>query len=189
MSFVVLGNFFCRFKIGDNIIYNLSVLEKLYEYSPNTRRGRELIVKPQILIIASILEAILHDFHLRIRANVHEGIPGLVDEILIYIRNKQIDQFETYIQSIKKHNLLKLTDTSFYDELDDLRKIRNRIHIQNLRGDLPENESELFDLTAKVKAEKCLEQVVKNISKEYARPGNLANQVGELKFPWDEHFP
>ncbi len=189
MSFVVQGNFFCRFKTGDNIIYNLSVLEKLYNCSSHMRQGKELTVKPIVIIIASIIEAILHDFHLRIRANVHEGISGLVDEVLIYVRNKEIDKFEKYIKSAKKHNFFKLTDMSFYDDLDDLRKIRNRVHIQNLSRDLPENEFELFDLTVKEKAEKILEKVVKTTSTEYARPDNLANQVGELNFPWDEHFP
>lgn len=189
MDFVVRGSFFCRFKTGDNIIYNLSILKKLYECSFGTEPENILTVKPKVILIASIIEAILQDFHLRIRANTHEGVSGLVDGVLIYVRNKKIDEFEKYIKSAKKHNFFKLSDTSFYDDLDNLRKIRNRVHIQNLHGNLPENESDLFDLTVLEKAEKCLEKVVKTMSTEYARPGSLANQVGDLKFPWDEHFP
>lgn len=188
MSFIIKGNFFCRFKIGDNIIYNLSILKKLYEYQDQIIYKKEILVKPIVLIIVSIIEAILHDFHLRIKANVNEGVPGLLEAVLLRVRNEQIDKLKQYIDSAKRHDLFKLQDESFYDSLHNIRKIRNRVHIQNIYGEKPANELDLFIESTRIEAEKCLEKVVKTMSSQYARPNNLANHVGDLEFPWKEHF-
>jgi ribosomal protein L29 len=48
-----------------------------------------------------------------------------------HVRGKSIDQFETYISSAKKHALLGSKENLICQQLDELRKIRNIVYIQN----------------------------------------------------------
>lgn len=189
MSFVVKGDFFAKFKIGDNVQYNLSVLEKMYEFfdNPNTQ-NKELLIKPIIIILISIIEAILYDFHVKVRTNVHEGVPGLDEDTVSDIRNKQFDELGKYIKSSKQHDLFKLEGTSFYDKLEKLRKIRNRVHIQNKWRNKPDDECSVFTSNNKGIAEICLEVVSKTMHYRHPRPLKLRGHVGDLKFPWKEHL-
>lgn len=189
MAFSVPGNFFCLFKTGDNVLYNLSTLNYLYEvYEKATLENKEKLLKPIILTEVAVTEAILHDFHLRIRANVIEGVVGLGTDVVNYVRGKQIDELEAYIASARKHDFFSEANSNFYDRLDELRKIRNRIHIQNTRRYRPADEDMIFTETTKISAEKCLEKVAKTISVNHPRPGNLQDYVGDLHFPWREHL-
>lgn len=189
MSFEIEGDFFCIFKTGDNIRYNLSVLEKLYEFfdDPHTK-DKKLLLKPITIILVSIIEAILHDFHVRVRTNIHEGVFGLKDNVINYIRNKEVDEFANYIESSKRHDLFKLAYTNFYEKLDKLRVIRNRIHIQNKWGYEPANDYALFTDSNKILAELCLEVVVKTMHNNHPRPSEMSDYVGNLKFPWKERL-
>lgn len=189
MSFSVRGNFFCIFKTGDNIQSNLATLRFLYEvYKSASDEDKSKLLKPIIIIKITIIEAILHDFHLRIRANRNEGVVGMSQDELDYIRNKQIDEFKKYIDSAKKHDFFNEANSNMYDKLDELRVVRNRIHIQNAKFLEPRDDSAVFTLAAKRSAERCLERVVKTVSQNHARPSYLADYVGDLVFPWDEHF-
>ena len=51
-----------------------------------------------------------------------------------YIRGKHIDELDKYISSAKKHDLFDEPDSDFYEALDQLRKLRNRVHIQNKKN-------------------------------------------------------
>jgi len=60
--------FILNFKLGDNINHNLSVLALLYDYyNREDEDGKRLLCKPIIILLVSIIEAVLHDFHSRIR--------------------------------------------------------------------------------------------------------------------------
>ncbi len=190
MSFSVPGNFFGQFKTGDNIVYNLSVLRVLYTlYNQSDDEEKALIIKPIIILLVAIIEAILHDFHSRMRVFTIEGVEGLVDGVLDYVRGKRIDELEKYIASARMHDFFDASNTRLYDMLDELRKIRNRVHIQNVKGYKPVDEVNVFTEDAKIKAEKCLEKVTKVMSEKYYRGGELGRYVQDLEFPWDEHFP
>ncbi len=66
--FTVSSHFIGSFKLGDNINHNLRIITLLYRYfEAGEETERELLCKPIILILVSITEAILHDFHFRIR--------------------------------------------------------------------------------------------------------------------------
>ena len=130
----------------------------------------------------------MHDFHLRIRVNTSEGVAGVTDDVVSYIRERKIDEFGKYIRSSKRHDLFKQEGTRFYDKLDDLRKIRNRVHIQNKWNNEPKNEYDLFTDINKNFAEICLEVVVKTMHHRYRRPDDMNDFVGELKFPWEERL-
>lgn len=189
MTFVVKGDFFKKYKTGDNVIYNLSVLEKLYEFfdDPHTQ-NKEILLKPIIITIISIIEAILHDFHARIKFNTNEIVSGLTEDFIHYVRKKEIDDFDKYIRSSERYDLFKLQGTSFYKKLDTLRIIRNRVHIQNKWGYKPVDEHAVFVVSNKGIAEICLEIVVKTMHDKYQRPSKLRDYVGDLTFPWKERL-
>ena len=187
MAFVVESNFFWSFKTGDNVVYNLRILNYLYElYNQGGDENKKLLIKPIVIFISSVIEAILHDFHSKIQGARREGVASLTDDILNYIRGKSIDEFEKYIASSRKHNLFDRNTEKFYDRLNDLRLIRNRIHIQNTKCLKPEDEDLVFREEVKILAEKCAEIVLKVMSGKFYRPVRSGE---DLYVPWDEHFP
>jgi hypothetical protein len=189
MSFSVKADFFCMFKTGDNINYNLDILNYFYElYSKENNTNKELLLKPIIIINISIIEAVLYDFYKRMNANVNEGVSNINEDILNDVRSKHIDKFAKYIDSAKKHDLFDISHTNFYRKLHDLRSVRNRVHIQNEKFESPQNEALVFNEKAKELSEKCLEFVVKTMDKKYKRPSRLHGNVDTMNFPWNEKF-
>ena len=83
--------------------------------------------KPIIIIIASICEAILYDFYLRIRTLTKEGAKNLDSDIIDQIRAENIDKS---------------------------RKLRNRVHIQNKKKHFEPDENVAFSYKRKIMAEK-----------------------------------
>lgn len=184
------ANFFCIFKTGDNINLNLETLGYFYELYDNADPyHKQLLHKPIIILLISIIEAILHDFYVRIKANIWEKVSNMADDILLEIRDKEIDELSKYIAHAKKHDFFKSRETNLYAKLDELRKIRNRIHIQNKYVSGPASERAVFTKEVKISAEKCLEKVIKIMSSEYSRPKYLNGHVKDLQLPWTEHFP
>lgn len=177
------------FKTGDNINYNLDILNYFYElYSKENNTNKELLLKPIIIINISIIEAVLYDFYKRMNANVNEGVSNINEDILNDVRSKHIDKFAKYIDSAKKHDLFDISHTNFYRKLHDLRSVRNRVHIQNEKFESPQNEALVFNEKAKELSEKCLEFVVKTMDKKYKRPSRLHGNVDTMNFPWNEKF-
>lgn len=187
--FVISSNFIGEFKLGDNINYNLRTLTLLYQqYSITNLPDKRFLIKPIVIINTSIIEAVLCDFlEIKIKTFTIEGVCGISQEILNYLRSKKIDKFELYITQSKKHNFFDLNSLVFYDKLQDLRKIRNRIHIQNTKKHLPLDEYDVFTEQVKELSEKVLEKVMKTMNKKYSR--GSSQYVQEFKLPWDEYFP
>jgi hypothetical protein len=103
----------------------------LYDYyNREDWAGKRRLCKPIIILLVSIIEAVLHDFHGRIRKFTYEGVVNLPSEIILYVRSKMMDDLEKYIASARKHDLFGAQDAAFYNLLDELRRLRNRIHIQ-----------------------------------------------------------
>jgi hypothetical protein len=187
--FSVSADFICIFKIGDNINHNLQVLKLLYDYyKDGTEHQKRLLCKPIILILVSIVEAILHDFHARIKNLTGEGVKNLAVSTIIYIRGKRHDVLEKYIISARKHDLFDTNNAEFYDQMDELRKLRNRIHIQNEKDDYEQDEHRAFNEQRKILAEKVLEKVVKIMAGKHSRSGHVAGHVSDFQFPWQEHL-
>jgi len=189
--FEVNSSFIGNFKIGDNVNYNLNLLGILYRLQNEMPEHEKWALnKPITLMLISIIEVLLYDLHSRIRLFTVEGVENIATAAIKYIRRKgdRIDKFEKYITSAKRHNLLKVSYPIIYDELQILRQVRNRIHIQNEKRQLEENESGVFSRERKILAEKSLEKVVKIIAANYSR--NLSGSyVSNFNFPWSEHFP
>lgn len=187
--FTVDSGFIGNFKLGDNINYNLEILARLYHCQKSgSAREHLLVAKPIIILIGSICEAVLHDIHLRMREYTIEGVAGISGAILSYVRGKKIDKFEVYIASAKKHELLGPKTDDIYESLDELRKLRNRVHIQNEKGHFEPDESKAFSLARQREAEKTLEVLLKTISVNHPRPGDVAGHVSDFQVPWDEHL-
>jgi hypothetical protein len=189
-TFEVSSNFIGDFKLGDNINHTLRVLLLLYR-SQRTNSGSdaEAFCKPIIIFIASICEAILYDLLcVRIKYHTREGVRDIAKNVADCIRRKNLDKFGKYIDNVKKYYLLDGAKPRIYDSLENLRKLRNRIHIQNGKGDLERDDSEVFTMERQVDAEKTLEQTIKFMADKYPRPASM-NHVNDFELPWDEHFP
>lgn len=179
------SKFIGDFKLGDNIVFNLSILKTLYAYRANgTPAQKRYLQKPITLLNISIIEALLYDFHLRIKSFTREGV-SLPQKMLDAIRGKQIDEFEKYIASAKKNDFFDLKDTVFYDKLDELRKLRNRIHIQNTKNHFEKGDSHAFSEGRMVLSEQALEEVIKTLAAKHARNHD---HVQKFELPWDTHM-
>lgn len=132
--FIVNSGFIGEFKTGDNIIYNLSCLGVLYSAQNSAlSSGAQLFSKPITITMVSIIEALLHDLFYRIKNHTNEGVQNIAAKVLEDVRSKTLDQLETYIAAARKHDLLGAAGTDLYEKLDEIRKVRNRIHIQNVK--------------------------------------------------------
>ena len=186
MPFTVPANFIDVFKIGDNINYNLNIQKILYEYY-NKSSERYFLIKPIVIINTSISEAILYDF---IENRIRRGnkTERLFESILGVLKSKKLDKFEHFIAQAKKYDFFELKDTDFYDSMNTLRKIRNRIHIQNSKWDEPKDEDKLFNEEAKILSEKVLEKILDTMKIKYPRREEYHNYVKDFELPWEKHF-
>ena len=141
------------FKVGDNINTNLSMLRELYKL--DTERN-PIFNKIKIVTITSIIEAVLFDFFYRAKNFTIEGIKNIPGEVLNYFKLKKITKFESYIRSAEKHGLFDPCGVEIYNNLHDLRKLRNRVHIQNEKMYFEHNELTAFSHNRRSLAEKTL---------------------------------
>ncbi len=145
------------YKIGDNINTNLSMLRELYKLDTV---HNPIFNKVKIVTIASIIEAILFDFFFRAKNFTIEGIKNIPTEILNYFKLKKISKFESYIRSAEKHGLFDPCGIETYENLHDLRKLRNRVHIQNEKKHFEHNELAAFSHRRKSLAENTLKKIM-----------------------------
>lgn len=187
--FNVDSGFIGDFKTGDNINYNLAVLKSLYECQKSAYAANpEILSKPITITITSIIEALLHDLIFRIQQYTKEGVRDVAVKVLTDVRSKKLDKLQTYIAAIKKHDLLAASGTDLYDKIDELRVVRNRIHIQNVKQQLDRDEENVFTLNRQVEVEKILEQIIKHVSDKHTRPPHVKGYVNTFEIPWDEHL-
>jgi hypothetical protein len=187
--FMIASNFISSFKIGDNINHNFAILGLLYDaYEVASPDDRRRLCKPITVTLVSIIEACLYDFHRRAKLHTWEGVVGLANTALEHMRIKQIDDLEQCIASAKKHKLFG-SNAKFYEDLDVLRLLRNRVHIQNRSNKLEPDEWNAFTQQRKVLAEKALEKIAKTLAMKHPRPEHIHGHVSDFQCPWDEHFP
>ena len=187
--FTVSSTFIGDFKLGDNINYNLRILALLYDQQVSgDQRQKQLLCKPIIILLASICEAVLYDLHLRIQTYTTEGVKNVARSVMDYVRKKRIDEFEKYIVSAKKHDFFDAADSDLYEILDGLRKLRNRVHIQNTKKHFQPDDCNAFTLARQLKAEEALEKVLKTMVAKYARSSDVPPCVADFVLPWDEHY-
>ena len=182
--FTVSARFIGNFKLGDNINHNLSILAYLYQrQSDENDKSSWLLRKPIIIIIGSIYEAILYDLHLRMKTYTVEGVREAASSVLSYARGKRIDKFKLYITSAMKHLLLGSQSESIYNDLEELRKLRNWVHIQNEKNHFKPNDSQAYSNDRQVSAERALEKLTKIISTNHPRPSHASYHAYDFQFP------
>lgn len=182
------SSFIGSFKVGDNIHHNIDTLKLLYRhFNEGTEGEKQLLCKPIIVTLVSIGEAVLYDFHFRIVTFTKEGVNSLDEKVLKEIRSKKLDHFEKLITCAKKYNLFRVKNEKLYDRFDELRRLRNRIHIQNTKGEFERDESEAFSQKRKTQAEKVIEKVLRSMSTHYGR-GSQLRGVSDFELPWESHF-
>lgn len=119
--------------------------------------------KPIVLLLVSVLEAIIYDLHDKIQTHTREGVRSLPKKVTLYIQGKTFQDYSGHIASCKKHKLLG-DAPRLYEKLDELRRLRNRIHIQNEKGHFDPDESDTFTIARKRQSEKTAEHVLKYCS-------------------------
>lgn len=175
------GVFFWDFKRMDNTNYNFEILETLCRVKKDNG-DNSYFNKPIIITIVSIIECILYDFVRRVTEHRRELIPNLDQTAVDDTRGKILDQLEPLVAHIRKNNLLRAsTGDSIYDDLDYLRRVRNRIHIQNYQQQLARDEHNIWTDSNIKMAGQTLERVCEVLCHVYPRPN--ADFVSITDFP------
>lgn len=175
---IIYSNFIGNFDLGDRIVHNLNIQKALYHAKNNASWGeKSLLIKPIVLWNATILEAVLYDFiNVRIKTHTREGIQNIDPNILSDIRKKRLDNLSKYIDIVWKYELLGKEDEISHD-MQKLRKIQNRIHIQE------RSEGGTFTRADLLLSEKILEWVLKYMRDHYARARRFKH-VDNFTLPW-----
>jgi hypothetical protein len=181
----ITGTFMWSFKKGDNIVYNFEIVWELYNAKNNTVgwSNKSKFNKPIIVNLVSIIECILDDFVNRVGQHVHDRVPNITRSQINDFKTKKWDKLEHYIAAARKHNLFD-AEIGFYEDLDYLRKARNRVHIQNSKHQLDENEYSIFTNTNVEKVQRVFEQVLERMMTKFFRGDSLQIQFNEVPLPW-----
>ncbi|WP_140056118.1 hypothetical protein [Oceanibaculum nanhaiense] len=114
------------FKVGDNIAYNSDVLCELVNSNDGGRFNKLIVIQA-----ASILEASLGEIIYRAQKFYIEGLSGIKEKDLEEIRGKKIDKLNNIILIMQKYKILHNLSETIYSEINELRILRNKIHIQD----------------------------------------------------------
>jgi hypothetical protein len=179
----ITGTFMWSFKKGDNIVYNFEILWELYRARSAAQAQKQYYNKPITLLIVAIMECIFDDFINRVGQHVYDKIPNLTSKEISLIRAKKLDKLDHYISIAKKYNLFD-RDTSFYDTLDFLRRVRNRFHIQNTLHQLDSDESKVFTASTRIEAEKAFEIILEIMMVKFPRKHSHSISFNDVPLPW-----
>ena len=184
------SHFIGNFKDGDNICYNLEVLNKIYETYYLNGEKSPFLRKPLTVFIVSILEAAMDDLFFKIRSYTREGVPNLPIAIIAKVRadKSAYRKFKSQIKFSKTNDFFDASQTNFYTALDELRKIRNRMHIQNNYRDTPFSENLVFTEKRLIQAEKVCEHLLGKMSEKFPRSLYNRDYVDDFVLPWDSHY-
>ena len=178
------GQFFWNFKRMDNVNYNFEIIETLFLAKKTSNDPH--FNKPIIILLVAIIECCLYDFLVRINQHRYDAVPNLAQPIITYIRSMgETDELKRLIPRVRSQNLLRVNpEDTLYDDLEFLRKVRNRVHIQNRYSVLSRNESAVFTNVTLELAQDCLEKVVGTLCNTYPRWGSQPISMTDFPRPW-----
>lgn len=178
------GQFFWDFKKMDNVNYNFKILEALY--LAKKQNNSPLFNKPIIVVAMAIIECSLYDFLCRIHGRVSDSLPNIDAATLAYLENSnQTDELRKIIPIIECQNLLRVpAGDNIYGDLEHLRVVRNRIHIQNRFNSLVADESDIFTDINLHKVERCIERVCGVLCNVYPRWSKMPLPMKDFPRPW-----
>lgn len=186
--FTVKSGFIGEFKHGDNINYNLQILQVLYKtYNNLLQSDAKKLHKPIIILIVAIIESVIYDLFFRMKHHTAEGVNNIPQKMICNVQNKQYKTFSNKIDLCKKYDVFSLNPKG-YEVMNKLKDLRNRIHIQNEKNDKPKNECNAFTSENKEYAEVVCELILKDSYQKFRRAENL-HCVDDFQCPWKEKFP
>jgi hypothetical protein len=112
-------------------------------------------------------------------------VPNIPEETIQKIRNTKIERFNNIIQAMKKHKLLDGLGEDIYKNLDRLRELRNRIHIQfdDEPADVDRDDSKAFTSATVVESLAVCTSIVEHLCKTYPRPKDLGVYAHDVSIP------
>lgn len=176
--------FFWDFKRMDNTNYNFDILNIIC-LTKKEKASNPHFNRPVLIQIVAIIECILYDFVRRVNEYRQEIIPNLDQAAVNDTRSKVLDEFEPLIAHVRKSNLLRISaGDSIYDDLDHLRKVRNRVHIQNRQQQFDRDEYNVWVEANVQLAGRVLERVIEVLCHVYPRPGRAFVSMTDFPRPW-----
>lgn len=173
-------NFIGDFKVGDNILANSEALCRLSSTNEGNTFNKLMTVQA-----GSIVEAALDQIIYRAQNYTTEGIPNIPADVLKKIRDTEIERFNNIIQAMKTHRLLDSLGATIYNDLHQLRELRNRVHIQfddKPRG-LGRNDHDAFtDKNVAWALALCI-NILKHLSEKFPRPETLGVFAHDISIP------
>jgi hypothetical protein len=173
-------NFIGEFKVGDNIKRNAESLSKLVSKNENEVFNKLIVVQA-----GSIVEAALDQIFWRATNHTKEGVPDISEKDRKEIAGKKIGRFKVIIEKMEDYKLLDELGAGIYDELEDLRKYRNRVHIQldDELADVSRDEDKAFSKKIVTWALGLNLRILKHLIKKYPRPPELLQFAHEIELP------
>lgn len=177
--------FFWDFKKMDNVNYNFRIIENLY-LAKKASHNPHYFNKPIIILIMAIIECSLYDFIRRINQYRNDSFPNITQSIVAHIRGaNETDELKILIPRIKSQNLLRVpVGDTLYDDLEHLRQVRNRIHIQNKYNVLNKDEYAVFTDNDLAKSQECFKRVCEVLCNVYPRWQNQPIPMSDFPQPW-----
>ena len=127
----------------------------------------------------------LYDFMLRIQSS--EPVSTLSTETVAALKAKDYSKLTNLVNGAKTHDLFS-ADDAFYEQLDELRKLRNRVHIQNEKNHFERDDARAFSVSRQRSAESALEYIAKFLAQKHPRKLTMQGFVADFELPWDEHW-
>ncbi len=179
------GQFFWDFKRMDNVNYNFEIVEVLYQAKKRDNNDSRYN-KPITLLLIAMIECMLYDFVTRVRGRTTDPLPNVTTQVISFFRDKrEADELKILIPQVEKQNLLRAAvNDTIYADLENLRQVRNRIHIQNKHRVLHRDESHVFTAVTLQCAERCFERVCETLCNVYPRWNSQPLPMKEFPRPW-----
>lgn len=177
---VVACRFIGDFKVGDNLVLNGKALCNLSRANADGVFNKLMVIQA-----GSIVEAALDQVVYRAQSYTREGVPNIAKEDLDRIRLTRIERFNNLIDAMRKYRLLDDLGGGIYDELHELRKWRNRVHIQfdsDVDG-ASRDEVQAFDEDrVKWSLNLCI-RILNFLSARYPRPKDIEQFAHQVEIP------
>ena len=177
--------FFWNFKRMDNVNYNFEIVQILYIAKTQNGNDRRFN-KPIILQLMAIIECMLYDFFDRTRTFTNDPFPNITAQTIIDLRTmRETDQLKDLLPPLVAQNVLAVpTGSTLYADLEHLRIVRNRMHIQNRYNALFPDEVNVFTNAELALAEQCFEKVCDALCNVYPRWNKQPLSMADFPRSW-----
>lgn len=168
---ITVKSFIWNFSVYDNILYNLAIIDEL-KIAKSCSKNPILYNKALAILYVSLIEAIIHDFAIRL-ANSTEHFPVSISsvvriEIKKNVKNKEY-KYSELVKILETYKLLG-ENSKLYEYLNRFGYLRNRIHLMNWRKNFESYEFDVFTDERISLAETMFIIIVEYIAKHYPRP-------------------